>query len=53
MDRDNGEGRRIRPIPGLSVDVLGAGFTIVPPSYGPDLGTGGRHYAFALCGAGQ
>lgn len=41
--RHNGEGRRIRPFQGLPVDVLGDGFTIAPPSWREDLGTG---YAF-------
>ena len=42
--RHDGEGRRIRPIKGLSVDILGSGgFTIAPPSYRPDLG---RSYGF-------
>ncbi|NGM46399.1 hypothetical protein G5B31_12725 [Rhodobacter sp. SGA-6-6] len=36
--RHNGEGRRIRPFEGLPVDVLGAGFTIAPPSWREDLG---------------
>ena len=40
--RHNGEGRRIRPIPGEEIDVLGAGFTIAPPSWRDDLGAGYR-----------
>lgn len=36
--RHNGEGRTIR-VPGdLPVDLLGAGYTVAPPSYRPDLG---------------
>jgi hypothetical protein len=31
--RHNGEGRRIRPWPDLPIDVLGAGFTVAPPSF--------------------
>jgi hypothetical protein len=34
--RYNGEGRRIRPIPDLPVDVLGAGFAVAPPSAGAE-----------------
>jgi len=30
--RHNGEGRQIRPIEGLPVDVLGGGFAVAPPS---------------------
>lgn len=41
--RHNGERRRIRPISGLPIDVLGAGFTVAPPSYRPDLA---RSYGF-------
>ena len=41
--RHNGETRRIRPIEGLPVDILGDGFTIAPPSHRSDLG---RSYAF-------
>jgi len=36
--RHSGEGRHIRPIPGLDIDVLGGGFTIAPPSVRADLG---------------
>ena len=36
--RHNGEGRMIRPFEGLPIDVLGAGFTIAPPSWREDLG---------------
>lgn len=36
--RHNGEGRSIRPFPGLPVDILGGGFTIAPPSWRDDLG---------------
>jgi hypothetical protein len=32
--RWNGEGRRIRPIPSLPIDLLGAGFCVAPPSAG-------------------
>jgi hypothetical protein len=32
--RHNGEARRIRPIPGLPIDVLGGGFAVAPPSMG-------------------
>jgi hypothetical protein len=32
--RYNGEGRRIRPIADLPIDVLGAGFAVAPPSAG-------------------
>ncbi len=35
--RHNGEGRRIRPIQGQPIDVLGNGFTIAPPSWREDL----------------
>ena len=42
--RHNGEGRRIRTPGGLPIDILGAGFTVAPPSYRPDLG---RSYGFA------
>jgi len=36
--RHNGETRRIRPFPGLPIDVLGAGgFTIAPPSFNASL----------------
>jgi Primase C terminal 1 (PriCT-1) len=38
--RYNGEGRRIRPMPGLPIDVLGAGLAVLPPS----LGARGRRY---------
>lgn len=41
--RHNGEGRRIRTPGGLPIDILGAGFTVAPPSYRPDLG---RSYGF-------
>lgn len=41
--RHNGEGRKIRPFEGLPIDVLGAGFTIAPPSWREDLGAS---YAF-------
>lgn len=33
--RHNGEARRIRPMPGLPIDILGGGFSIAPPSRGP------------------
>lgn len=36
--RHSGEGRRIRLPGGLPIDILGAGLTIAPPSYRPDLG---------------
>lgn len=36
--RHNGEGRLIRPIRGLEIDVLGAGLTVAPPSRRDDLG---------------
>ena len=45
--RHNGEGRRIRPFAGLPVDVLGAGFTVAPPSWREDLGAA---YAFRTGG---
>ena len=32
--RHNGETRRIRPIPSLSIDLLGGGFCVAPPSVG-------------------
>jgi hypothetical protein len=32
--RHNGEGRRIRPIANLPIDVLGAGYAVAPPSAG-------------------
>jgi hypothetical protein len=32
--RNNGESRRIRPFAGKPIDVLGAGFVVVPPSRG-------------------
>ncbi len=32
--RHNGEGRHIRPIKSLPIDVLGAGFAVAPPSAG-------------------
>jgi Bifunctional DNA primase/polymerase, N-terminal len=32
--RHNGEDRRIRPIPGLPIDVLGGGMVVLPPSSG-------------------
>jgi hypothetical protein len=32
--RHNGEGRRIRPIKSLPIDLLGAGFVVAPPSAG-------------------
>lgn len=32
--RHNGEGRRIRPVPGLPIDVLGGGYAVAPPSIG-------------------
>lgn len=40
--RHDGEGRRIKPIPGLDVDILGSGFSIAPPSWRDDLGAGYR-----------
>lgn len=45
--RHAGEGRRIRAIEGLPIDILGGGFTIAPPSYRADLGRG---YAFLTGG---
>lgn len=33
--RHNGEARRIRPVPGLPVDVLGGGYAVAPPEHGP------------------
>ncbi|MEQ8431717.1 MAG: bifunctional DNA primase/polymerase [Roseovarius sp.] len=41
--RHNGEPRKIRPFNGLPIDILGAGFTIAPPSWREDLGAS---YAF-------
>jgi hypothetical protein len=32
--RHNGEVRRIRPVPGLPIDVLGGGYAVAPPSMG-------------------
>jgi hypothetical protein len=32
--RFNGERRRIRPLPGIPVDLLGGGFVVAPPSMG-------------------
>ena len=32
--RNNGEARRIRPIPSLPIDVLGGGLAVAPPSMG-------------------
>jgi Primase C terminal 1 (PriCT-1)/Bifunctional DNA primase/polymerase, N-terminal len=32
--RHNGEARRIRPVPGLPIDVLGGGYAVAPPSMG-------------------
>ena len=32
--RYNGEARRIRPVPGLPIDVLGSGLAVAPPSKG-------------------
>jgi hypothetical protein len=32
--RHNGEARRIRPVPGLPIDILGAGLAVAPPSLG-------------------
>ena len=32
--RYNGEGRQIRPIPGLPIDLLGGGYAVAPPSIG-------------------
>jgi hypothetical protein len=32
--RHNGEGRSIRPIPGVDIDALGGGFAMAPPSAG-------------------
>ena len=40
--RHGGEQRLIRPVPGEPVDVLGAGFTIAPPSECEDLGAAYR-----------
>lgn len=40
--RHAGEQRLIRPVPGEPVDVLGAGFTIAPPSEREDLGAAYR-----------
>jgi hypothetical protein len=36
--RFNGEGRHVRPWSGLPIDLLGAGFTVAPPSFNPSLG---------------
>ena len=41
--RHCGEKPCTRPFDGLAIDVLGAGYTIAPPSYRPDLG---RAYEF-------
>jgi Bifunctional DNA primase/polymerase, N-terminal len=35
--RHNGERRRIRPWPGLPIDLLGGGYTVAPPSFSPCL----------------
>lgn len=40
--RHNGEGRHIRPFTGQPIDVLGAGYTIAPPSWRDDLGASYR-----------
>jgi hypothetical protein len=32
--RYNGEARRIRPVPGLPIDILGGGLAVAPPSLG-------------------
>lgn len=32
--RHDGETRRIRPVPGLPIDILGGGFAVAPPSLG-------------------
>ncbi len=32
--RNSGEGRRVRPDPSRPIDILGAGFVVVPPSIG-------------------
>ena len=32
--RHNGEARRIRPMPGLPIDLLGSGYAVAPPSMG-------------------
>lgn len=40
--RHAGEGRNIRPIKGLDIDILGAGFTVAPPSRREDLGSAYR-----------
>jgi Bifunctional DNA primase/polymerase, N-terminal len=32
--RHNGEARRIRPVPGLPIDVLAGGYAVAPPSMG-------------------
>ena len=40
--RHNGEGRHIRVAGDLPIDILGAGFTIAPPSYRADLGASYR-----------
>jgi hypothetical protein len=43
--RHNGERRRIRPFPGLPIDILGGGgFVVAPPSK-----TAGGHYEFLEC----
>jgi hypothetical protein len=34
--RHNGEARRIRPMPGLPIDVLGGGYAVAPPSMGSE-----------------
>jgi hypothetical protein len=36
--RFNGEGRQIRPIPGLPIDILGGGVVVAPPSKGAKRG---------------
>lgn len=47
--RHNGEGRHIRPLEGLPIDVLGGGFTIAPPSVRSD----GGAYRFVRGGLGD
>lgn len=46
--RHNGEGRHIRPIKRHPIDILGAGFTIAPPSRREDLGAAYRFLSGGL-----
>lgn len=50
--RHQGEGRLICVPGGLPIDVLGAGFTIAPPSYRPDLGAAYEFIAGGLADLG-